>query len=368
MTASAISVVTPTHGRAPLVDRMLRSLGTARAAFDGPSEVIVVDSSPDREGDAIREACRIYGAHYVRHDVNDVRRKRNAGILESRHDVVLFVDSDCEADGALLAEHARAHTSACGGVAGLTHFVGPENWVWRAVRETSVLDSFSQVERAEIVPWAPTCNVSYRRDVLFEIGLFYEGFPFRLGGDDVDLGLRVTDSGHAIVCNSRAVVHHTRETWSTFRLIARRQFRWGRMHLHVIERHPSRTIIDFPKAPAALLLVCAASAGAAFLGCGARAAWLPPAWATLALTLEAAFRVTAGHRPGAVLCGRVLSLVFECGTVFEALLRARSVGLYREIVYTPRPGSSSGRARAASQAWAMLLAAIALVLLALAVR
>lgn len=358
-----VSVVTPTHGRVELVGRMLGSLAEARARASVAAEVVIVDSSEGEEAEAIRGACEGAGAVYVRHEENNVRRKRNLGVERARYPVVLFVDSDCEASPGLIEEHARGYAEEVGGVVGVTRFVGKKSWVWGLIERTSVLDSFSRAEGTESAPWGPTCNISYRREVLQSVGLFDTSFPFRLGGDDVDLGLRVTDSGHPIKCNPRAEVFHTRDTWSSLPLISRRLFRWGRMHYHLMLKHPQRRIDDFPKTPGVFLLLTLSMLLPVSAQMRPSLMLLPVIWLAASLALETVTSCWLAGRwsdCGRLVGARMLGLIFETGTLLEGLKNLSVEPLYKEIYYAQPSPRSPGRSRRVIQLWACVLSLIAL--------
>lgn len=365
MTTHGISVVTPTHGRRALVTGLVESLQAARAAAPFATEVLIVDSSDDGDADAIRRACEQFDAQYLRHEKNNVREKRNLGIRSSRFPIVLFVDSDCRATPDLLVEHARGYEAdPAGGVIGVTRFVGPSSRTWRFIERTSILDAFSYAARMETAPWGPTCNISYRKEILEQLGGFDATFPFRLGSEDVDLGLRVTDSGHPIRCNPVAVVEHTRETWSSIPLIGRRAFRWGRMHYHLMKKHPGRLQVDFPKTIGLFFVIAVFAAAAAVIHGRPALLSLPLAWLALDLVLEAILVArTAESRLrdlGAYLGARLLGLTFETGALFESVTHGSLRPLYEEIYYAPPSPKSTGRTRKIAQIWAGILALAAM--------
>lgn len=362
---AGLSVVTPTHGRRALVAALVESLQAARATAPFETEVLVVDSSDGEDASAIREACERFGAQYIRHEKNNVREKRNLGIRTARFPVVLFVDSDCQATPELLVEHARGYENdQVGGVIGLTRFVGPSSRTWRFIERTSILDAFSYAARMETAPWGPTCNISYRREILDRVGHFDEAFPFRLGSEDVDLGLRVTDSGHPIRSNPAAVVEHTRETWGSIPLIGRRAFRWGRMHYHLMRKHSHRVQVDFPKTAGMLFVVALFAAAAAAIHRRPSLLFLPLVWLVLDLVLEAAFVARSERSPvrdlGDYLGSRMLGLTFETGTLFESLLHATLRPLYEEIYYAQPSPKSTGRIRKIAQIWAGIVSLAAM--------
>ena len=69
----SITVVTPVHGRAEMVGRLLASLAHARARYAGAAEVLLVDSSPPAGAAAIAALARAHAANVLRAP-NDVRR------------------------------------------------------------------------------------------------------------------------------------------------------------------------------------------------------------------------------------------------------------------------------------------------------
>ena len=318
-----ICVVIPTHERYHLLIRLFESLQAAREHFQRPVEVFILDSSPQVTAERIEAICVEFNAQYIRHR-NNVREKRNLGIKMARSTVVLFVDSDCVLTPAVLLEHYRSYgEDSIAGVVGVTRFVGRSSPIWRVIAMTSFLDAFSYAERLEFVSWGPTCNISYRKDVLEAVGKFDTSFPFRLGGDDTDLGLRVTAAGYKIKCNPQAIVEHTRETWSGIGLIGRRVFRWGRMHFHVMRKHPSRMHVNPPTVPGIFLLLVLLFAWLGLVGQSAVWAAIPFVWLFLDLILES---LLIGHRQGKqpmeffyTLGSRILALIFQVGTVLEGV-------------------------------------------------
>lgn len=63
-----VSVIVPTWNRAELLEEMLRSVHEDRQRYDGPSEVIVVDSSEGEQREKIERSCRLHDAVYLAGD------------------------------------------------------------------------------------------------------------------------------------------------------------------------------------------------------------------------------------------------------------------------------------------------------------
>lgn len=237
-----VSIVIPTENRSNLLFALLASLKTDRDAYSyGETEVIVVDSSEGEEREKIMQACRDYDAAYYPGDIS-VRKKRNYGIVTAKHPYILFIDSDVTAEPGLILSHMKTYrdfnSPDLGGVLGYTEFVGRMTFWWKLLEQTSLIDSFSFARKYPFQSWTIGNNVSFRKDVLLEIGMFEENFPFKLGGDDLDMTYRVTKAGYLIKSCPEAVTYHSRETWNNAKAIHNRAKRWGTMEYHICQRHP----------------------------------------------------------------------------------------------------------------------------------
>lgn len=249
------SIVIPTWNRSELVQELLSSLFEDRKDYTGgKTEVLVVDSSIGEEQAVIQKACQDFDARYIEGD-SSVRKKRNLGIWTAQYDMILFIDSDVKVKKGLLASYEKAWEHyrktypgmKIGGILGYTEFTGKRSFWWRMLEQTSLVNSFSFAKLYPFQSWTIGNNVSYRKDVLFEIGLFEENFPFRLGGDDLDLSYRVTKAGYRIGSCPEAVTFHSRKTWNNAHAIHDRAKRWGTMEWYINKRHPELDRRVIPK-------------------------------------------------------------------------------------------------------------------------
>lgn len=236
------SIVIPTWDRSELVEALLKSLYDERERYtSGKTEVLIVDSSTDNEKDSIMSSCKKYDAIYVEGD-DSVRKKRNKGIRQSKYDYILFIDSDVVVEKGLLDEYVEAYKNPyqvkLGGVLGYTEFVGKRTFWWKMLERTSLVNSFSFAKDYPFHSWTIGNNVSFKKSVLEEIGMFEENFPFKLGGDDLDMTYRVTKAGYMIGSAPNAVTYHSRKTWNNYKAVHDRAKRWGTMENFIVGRHP----------------------------------------------------------------------------------------------------------------------------------
>ncbi|MCK4825474.1 glycosyltransferase, partial [bacterium] len=325
----SFSVVIPTQGRCDLVEKLLISLQRAITQSKVAVEVIIIDDSPKPERDEIERLCQQYGARYLS-GPHSVREKRNIGIEKSRGEIVLFTDSDCEVDACIFDEHLKLYAEAdTAGVLGITEFTGKENITWKIISRTMFLDSFSFAktlnEVTDFAPWGTCTNLSFRKEVLEDVGKFDTTFPFRLGGDDTELGVRVNEAGYKIKMNPNAVVFHTRETWSRWVALIERAFRWGRADFHILKKHPQLGHIAFPSFFTVLLLIALACLAYILTGHSDIAVMVIVVWTFSTLLMEAIIKVIiAGEKPHFIffeLIATLLNLVFDAGAIFESLRR-----------------------------------------------
>ncbi|MCC2321244.1 glycosyltransferase [Cellulomonas xiejunii] len=346
-----ISVVVPVKGRVPLMRAQLASLRTAMEHSPEPAEVVVVDDSEPDDAEAHRVSCRELGARYVpgpRH----VGAKRNLGVDQARYDLILFTDSDCRVSPDVLKRHVttlRDADSTVGGVSGPTFVDHGRTRGGRIMRWSRLInDDLERPGRAAKVTWATTTNLVVRREVFEEVG----GFPSEsldiVGGEDCDLGIKITDAGYTIVCDPDAVVLHDHAITESLATAARRLHGYGRSEQWVCSVHPHHRR---PVLNAFTVASTAALAGIA-LAPRSRGAGLLAGPAVLALVVAARARglrdeeraVGGGGTAERLACAAV-DLLFDLGGFQAALQMGRPSGLVTGLrpADDVRPEGGGGR-------------------------
>jgi glycosyltransferase involved in cell wall biosynthesis len=141
-------------------------------------------------------------------DRSNRAQSRNKAIRESRGDIVIMVDGDHTVKRDFLSIHAERHASEKCAIVGKSDFV--HDWKFRALNRYLNNCGAAKLPPNERLPgrYFLTRNCSVPRDVLLEIGLFDESFP-TWGGEDLELGVRLEDSGIPIYGEPRALaIHH----------------------------------------------------------------------------------------------------------------------------------------------------------------
>jgi glycosyltransferase involved in cell wall biosynthesis len=192
-------VVVATHGRAPLLSRLIEALERQEDA--PPFEVVLVDDgSPDATWSTIEglEATARVAVRGVRLErQSGPAAARNAGWRATSSPRIAFTDDDCVPQPGWLRALADGLEDA--DVAqGLTR---PDP------AQRHLLGAFSRtMEVTTETGYYQTCNVAYRREVLERVGGFDD--DLRQAGEDIELATRAQAAGARTTFRPHAVVHH----------------------------------------------------------------------------------------------------------------------------------------------------------------
>jgi GT2 family glycosyltransferase len=284
-----ISVIIPVKGRVALLTHLLASLAEARSHCTEPTEVIVVDDSDPEDARRHRESCARHDGRYLPGPLK-VGAKRNVGACAARYDILVFIDSDCEADSLYLATIAKALRDSpqeVGAVAGPVDMIGEKTSTLRLFRHTLEMHQpFAWPREFEQITWAATANFAVRADVFRAVGGFAEDPLTVVGGEDVDLGIRIVKAGHVTRCVPDAVIYHRRETGDRISSISRRLYTYGRSSNWLNRRHPERR--QFRLNPVSAIVFTSVAAFAADRATKGHSLWTVPAVAASLLGVHAA--------------------------------------------------------------------------------
>jgi glycosyltransferase involved in cell wall biosynthesis len=246
------------------IDRTLHAV--ARQTIRAQIEVIVVD---DGSTDATAAVARSHGARVERHAVNrGLAAARNTGVRAATGPVVAFLDDDCEPAPDWAEKLLGGYRDDVAGVGGCVVPVGASSvfgrylerhnplspieadlarserpgyrlWrylvrAWRDPRPSGARDVYSLVG----------ANMSYRRDVLVEAGMFDERFTF--GAEEVDACRRirrVRPDLRLVIEPSSSVMHHFD---ASLRDTLRRSRAYGRGSARLFRNWPGSAPTCFP--------------------------------------------------------------------------------------------------------------------------
>jgi GT2 family glycosyltransferase len=317
-----VTVIVPVKGRVAETVRMLHSIRIAATRCPEPVETIVVDDSTPADAHRHRVNCQRYAARYVR-GPRHVGAKRNRGAELATHDLLMFIDSDCRASTDLLRRYVaelRAAPPHVAGIAGPTVVEKSPTAVFRIMRDSYLLHGDLEAPAAgRPLAWATTSNLFLRRAALRAVGGFVERTVGAAGGEDVDLGLRLTGRGWVIRSNPDALVTHDRMSSDTVRSVCRRLYGYGRSEQWLSTVYPR---LRRPRCnPVTVLGITTGVALAALGRSRGRSLLAVPVVAAAAVGVGAARRYATQRRPRRLphaAARTVLEWTFDLGAVVEA--------------------------------------------------
>lgn len=229
------SVVIPAFNAESTVAETVRAVVAQPLARDLFECIVVDDGSSDRTAEVAEHA----GAVVVRLPGNrGPAAARNAGIQSARGQWIAFTDADCVPSRRWLpALLAAAETADPGTLALAGKTIGLESKT-RAARFMDLigaLDAETYLRHATM-PWAPSCNLAYRRADLLAVGGFDAAFRWY---DTPELHLRIADrlGGKIRHVPTAIVLHRHRAGWKS---LWQQQVNYGRGYGHFLLRHGDR--------------------------------------------------------------------------------------------------------------------------------
>lgn len=204
------SIIIPTFNRMAQLQATLDSLEALEFSRDLFEVVVVDDGSMDGTGAFLSEANLHFQLCVIRHERNRGRAAaRNTGIRQARGRVMVFLDDDMEVVPGFLKAHLFKQGERSKRVVLGNIHSSPKITRTALVR---YLDSrgVHKLKPGQPVPFRyfATGNVSVKRDLLMQVGLFDERFR-RFGGEDLELGYRLSKAGAEFVYAAEA------QSWRT---------------------------------------------------------------------------------------------------------------------------------------------------------
>jgi len=236
------SVVLPTFNRVHLLERVAAAILDQTLPPERCELIIVDDGSTDGTPALAAELAGRDNVRLIQQSNRGAAAARNRGIHEASGDVVALTDDDCLVPRDWLERLADGYARHPE-VAGVGGRLEPPDEVLacRAVARHELFIArhvFGAGDQEALggfeCPAGGTNNMSYRRDVLLDVGGFDEGFGPCVWGEDADLKLRITQTGKPLlyipVC-----VEHLRDY--AVRPFLRQSFQRGRGDAHFRLKH-----------------------------------------------------------------------------------------------------------------------------------
>jgi len=210
-----VSVVIPTFNRKEKLKHTLKSLSYQTCSKNRYEILVVDDGSTDGTDSFLKRAKKeIPNLSYFRQQNKGPAAARNLGIGKSDGEIIFFTDDDCIVPRDWIEKfiHMYERHLEVAGVGGYLEanedtlktniFARYESYMSRTAYRTDRGEYIGSFE----CPAGGTCNMSYRKSVLEEVGGFDETYPVA-AGEDADLKLRICLNGHKLAYVPVKVIH-----------------------------------------------------------------------------------------------------------------------------------------------------------------
>jgi GT2 family glycosyltransferase len=231
-----VSIVMPAYNAEATIGTALRSLLAQESAFS--REIIVVDDgSTDRTAEIAEsfEAVRV-----IRQSNAGPAVARNAGVEAAGSEIVLFIDSDCEASpdwlDTMLEPFANDRVSGVKGA----YRTRQREFAARFV-QLEYEDKYDRMARHEFIDFVDTYSAAFRREVFATSGGYSSEFTTACA-EDVDLSYRMERAGAKMVFRPTAIVYHRHP--DRLGAYLRKKFRFAMWRVLAVKRNPEKLISD----------------------------------------------------------------------------------------------------------------------------
>lgn len=196
-----ISVVVPTYNEEENISSLIESL----LLQDYPKdryEIIIVDNN---SSDKTFELALKYPVKALKQVKKGRPATINMGILASKGEIIANTDADCIVDKYWLSNIARCFNEENAGiVAGPIKKAEPRNRLEKSYRKRP--DCSQHNQKNEKIKLQGGANLSFRRDVLFKVGLFDEKL---LRGQDADICTRIQkQTNYRLIYHDSIIIYH----------------------------------------------------------------------------------------------------------------------------------------------------------------
>jgi len=230
----AVSIIVPTYNKKLALQKTIAALAHQDYPLSAIELVIADDGSADGTEDWVRATEFLFNIKYIKQQKHGYRvaKVRNEGLKVASHGIVILLDADMAPTHNFVTSHMRWHTFLNNVVViGHRKYIEPENLTFELINQNiRALESIPETDNRKLgistdwrirrynatnflkssqQPYLCFCggNVSFRKQIAFEAGLFDEEFNF-WGGEDIEFGYRLFHLGTYLVPELSALALH----------------------------------------------------------------------------------------------------------------------------------------------------------------
>ena len=224
-----ISIITPTFNRSDELKYLFNSLKKQSVSPYSFELIISDDGSTDGTRDLVKHWVKKveYEIKFITQKNQGPGAARNHGLKISKGDLILFIDSDCEAHpnwiNEIVQQYNKSGFDACGGPDGskddFTILQKAIDYSMTSFFTTGGIRGHSEKMLSKFYP--RTHNMGITRNIYKTIG----GFGNLRHGQDIEFSNRIKKTGGKIKFIKNALVYHRRRT--SLRQFIKQVFNWG---------------------------------------------------------------------------------------------------------------------------------------------
>ncbi|MFH1598271.1 MAG: glycosyltransferase [Patescibacteria group bacterium] len=230
-----ISIIIPAYNAGKIIDRCLRALIDQLKEKSDWEIIVVDDGSTDNTKDQIRKFPEV---EYLHQENKGSAAARNLGIRESKGEIILFIDADCEPTATWVEEMIKPFSdSAVMAVKG-AYLTNQKSLVAR-LTQIEFEERYAKMKKADSIDFVDTYSAAFRKQALQQTGIFDEELKMSM---DAELAFRVDKAGFKIVFNPQAKVYHQHP--SNWKVYWKKKFWRAYWRMDVYKKYPKKIIKD----------------------------------------------------------------------------------------------------------------------------
>lgn len=225
------SVIIPAYNSEKTISKCISSL---LRQTNKPDEIIVVD---DGSIDKTKKEVKKFKDVKLISQINrGPASARNLGVKKAKGDILLFTDDDCIPDRYWVSEMEKPFRSkTVDGVQG-RYMTKQEGLIPRFV-QMEIEDRYDRMKKRENIDFIGSYSAGYRKSIFMKYGGFDESFPVA-SGEDPELSFKLSEHGHKMVFNEKAVVYHNHT--ESFSAYMKKKFWRAYWRVQLYKKHPGK--------------------------------------------------------------------------------------------------------------------------------
>ncbi|MFL2998361.1 MAG: glycosyltransferase [Candidatus Neomarinimicrobiota bacterium] len=245
-----ITIITPSYNRSHELKFLLESLENQKIDHNLFELIISDDGSTDGTKELIKNWKKkaSFNIKYISQMNKGPGSARNHGLKNSNGELIVFIDSDCEAHPdwlkIIMENYLQNSFDACGGPDSskddFTTLQKSIDYSMTSFLTTGGMRGHSENMIAKFYP--RTHNMAIKKAIYDQIG----GFGSLRHGQDIEFSNRIRNSGARIKFIKDAIVYHRRR--SSLKQFYKQVFNWGvaRINLYLIDKNMLEPIHFLP--------------------------------------------------------------------------------------------------------------------------